>query len=355
MEITLLSLALLVVVATALPLIRHDGWWIRIFDFPRLQILATGLLVLASSLILANPGHLWEGIVLAGLALALVFQGYQIYFYTPLAPKQVRSTSHTTGTSSFSLMVANVLMENRDSVRFLAIVRDARPDLLLALEPDVWWEESLRVLEKDYPYTVKEPLANRYGMLLYSKLELVDPRIKTLVKRGIPSIHTEVRLGSGDLIRLHCVHPEPPSPTEADTSTKRDAELLIVGKEVKGAEQPVIVTGDLNDVAWSHTTALFQKTSGLLDPRIGRGMFNSFNAKNPLMRWPLDHVFHSEDFLLVGIARLPAFGSDHFPIQVTLSLEPRGKRLQQTPDALDAEERQQVEEKVDKVERRHHL
>lgn len=354
-KIAFITPALLVVVATVLPLFRQDDWWIRIFDFPRLQITIIGLLVLVIYLLFAKPKNLLEWLVLAALGSALIFQGYKIFFYTPLAPQQVRSTNSATPDTSLSLMVANVLMENRDSRRFLAIVRDVDPDLVLTLEPDAWWEEQLRVLEGDYPYTVKVPLDNRYGMLLHSRLELVDPQIKALVKESIPSIHTQVRLVSGDLVRLHCVHPEPPSPTEADTSAKRDAELLIVGKEVKDLNQPVIVTGDLNDVAWSATTTLFQKTSGLLDPRIGRGMFNSYHAQNPLMRWPLDHIFHSQDFLLVEMARLPAFGSDHFPIFVKLSLEARGQVLQEKPEALDAAEKEQVEEKIDKVDQKEPL
>ena len=112
----------------------------------------------------------------------------------------------------------------------------------------------------------------------------------------------------------------PPSPTEAETSSERDRELILVGQETAELNQPVVVAGDLNDVAWSDTTRLFRKISSLLDPRIGRGFFSSFHAGFPLIRWPLDHIFHSEHFGLVNIQRLPAIGSDHFPIFIELRL-----------------------------------
>ena len=43
--------AVIVILWTALPFLRHEAWWIRIFDFPRRQIavltLASGVLLVA--------------------------------------------------------------------------------------------------------------------------------------------------------------------------------------------------------------------------------------------------------------------------------------------------------------------
>lgn len=352
MKIAVLVLAALLATASLLPFIRREAWWIRVLDFPRAQILALGLLALGLCLLYWNL-RTWQGIaVLSAVASAVLIQAASIFPYTPLAREEVLSATELNPESTVSLLVANVLMSNRHTDRFLRMVTEYRPDVVLLLEPDAWWEEKMRVLEEDgYAHAVKEPRDNRYGMLLYSRLPLLDPEVKHLVRDGVPSMHMRIRLGSGAWVWLHAVHPEPPSPTEADSSLPRDAELLIVGREVKGRDTPTIVAGDLNDVAWSYTTKLFQKISGLLDPRKGRGMFNSFHAKIPLMRWPLDHVFHSDHFLLGDMQRLPAFGSDHFPVYVRLLLQPGADILQQGPTA-DEEDAETANKKIAKAEPR---
>ena len=135
--------------------------------------------------------------------------------------------------NTLSLLFTNVLMENRDAQKLKEVVRGADPDIILAVETDEWWREQLAEFETTHPYKVLQPQANGYGMLLYSRLELVNEEVKFLIDQQVPSIHTQVRLNSGKLIVLRCLHPRPPFPTEEDSSAPRDAELLIVGKETK--------------------------------------------------------------------------------------------------------------------------
>jgi endonuclease/exonuclease/phosphatase (EEP) superfamily protein YafD len=277
---------------------------------------------------------------------ALLYQAWQIYPYTLFASQQVQKARRETPETTLRLLVANVLMPNRNAARFLELVAAERPDLLLVLEPDHWWEESLRPLKADFPHSLQYPLDNTYGMLLYSRLRITGEQVHFLVKEDVPSFRVQVHLPSGDLIDLWGLHPEPPTPQESESSAPRDAELLLVGKAVRDLQRPVIVAGDLNDVAWSRTTRLFQRVSGLLDPRIGRGRYSTFHARYPFLRWPLDHVFHSDHFRLIDLRVLPGFDSDHFPILAVLSFEPESRQEQERPPTADREDQVETREKI---------
>lgn len=192
-------------------------------DFPRFQMLLLGVVLLGIYLSVWTAPSLFAGLTITLLTLCLGFQMYKIYPYTPLSAKQVIQAEPGTPIH-VSLMVANVYMENRQAFQFLEIVRNAVPDMLLAVETDQWWAEQLQPLEADYHYTVQQPLSNTYGMILYSKFPLIDPEVRYLVNKGIPSIQTQISLPAGRRIWLYGLPPRPPSPTGAQTTTGRDAE-----------------------------------------------------------------------------------------------------------------------------------
>jgi len=263
---------------------------------------------------------LYSWLITVGAAFCLFWHLWWIIPYTPLGQVEVKSPT-SDQLSSISILTANVLMTNRKTSSFFKQINDYQPDLVVRLESDQWWQDQLDCALSDYPYTIKCPLDNLYGIHVYSRLELKDSQITYLVERDILSIHTLVMLAAGVSVRIHCLHPAPPSVLENETSIERDVELVVVARSVEESDAPVIVTGDLNDVAWSRTTRLFRKISGLLDPRMGRGFFNTFHADYPFFRWPLDHVFHSSHFSLQSLERLDPIGSDHFPLFVRLHFD----------------------------------
>lgn len=328
------------IASTLVPFIRSDAWWIRIFDFPRIQIAAISTLILSGDLAFRKDTSLSGHIIHVVLTLCILYQAYKIRPYTVFARKQVERAKQPHNESTVSLLLANVKMDNRNSILLRQIITEADPDVILIVEADEWWQTELRRFATIHRFTVQQPQDNTYGMLLYSRLELVGPEVRFLIEDDVPSIRAAVKLRAGVEIELHCLHPKPPVPQENAQSTERDAELMVVGKETKGKELPVIVMGDLNDVAWSQTTLLFQKISRLVDPRIGRGLYNSFHAGYFFLRFPLDHFFHSTHFRLIRLKRLAYFGSDHFPMYIRLSYEPEAQRQQTAPEARQSDESQ---------------
>jgi endonuclease/exonuclease/phosphatase (EEP) superfamily protein YafD len=322
LEAALSIIGWLMVAATLLPLVRSDYWVVRVFDFPRLQITVIFAVTVAAYVLVREDPSPADNLFLLVLSLCLAYQLWRMWPYTPLHARQLKPRLQPDPERSLSVLISNVLMTNRDSGRLRGLIREYDPDIVLTVETDAWWHEQLRELESAYPHVVEQLQANTYGMLLYSKVPLVDPQVKFLVQPDVPSIHTGVALRSGDHVRLRCLHPRPPAPGESSRSTERDAELLLVAKELEPQQLPSIVVGDMNDVAWSRTNGLFQKISGLLDPRIGRGFFSTFNANWPFIRFPLDHAFVSRHFRLEAFEVLPHVGSDHFPVFVRLTLSP---------------------------------
>ncbi|HXG84900.1 MAG TPA: endonuclease/exonuclease/phosphatase family protein [Pyrinomonadaceae bacterium] len=344
----LLVIGILTIAMTALPLIRKDSWWIRIFDFPRIQVTVVSAIVLPAYLLFEDDFSGGGYFFIGALVLCVFNQGYMMFPYTPLSRKQVRRSPNPAKDSSIRLLFANVLMYNRNSSELKKIIRENDPDIILTVETDDWWMRQLREFELTHSHTIQQPQENTYGMLFYSRLEIENPEIRFLIQDDIPSIHARVKLPSGQAIELHCLHPRPPFPTEDASSTERDAELLLVGKEIKDKKLPVVVMGDLNDVAWSRTNYLFQDISGLLDPRIGRGFYNTFHAKFPFIRFPLDHFFHSNHFRLIEFKKLRYFGSDHFPVYIALSLEPED-RAEQEELQVDQTQEKEAAEKIEKA------
>lgn len=350
MHIYAYILAYLFIVITFIPMIRNDYWTFRVFEFPRVQKLVVTLIATFQVVVYA-PTSTFKWITLLALAGTVIYLSKQIFPFTPFGKKQLLKADKSIPEQNIRLMISNVYEDNENHEGCLHVIKKADPDVLLLLETNILWDKALSQLNEVYPYQVKVPLENTYGMLLFSKFPLKDEQVHYLVEEDIPSIHAKVELPSGQLIQLYCLHPTPPVPNENPRSTERDGELMIIAKKALAQPLPVIVCGDMNDVAWSYTTELFLKISQLMDPRRGRGMINTFHAHYWLLRFPLDHVFCSTDFKLVSLRRLDNFKSDHFPILIQLQYE-KNADIEQEDNTLDAsaEDRQMAEEKIAKVD-----
>jgi endonuclease/exonuclease/phosphatase (EEP) superfamily protein YafD len=312
----------LLIIATTVSFVPSNEWWIRVLDFPRLQMAVALAMVLAACLVLVNRGR-WRSICIAGLAFALIAQLVRIVPYTRVVAPEVASADSCDGATRLRLFIANVEYGNRDSRALLAMVAAIDPDVVLLTEPGAWWQAQLAPITRERPYAAQQPQEDTWGMLLYSRFPLVDPQVRFLVEPDIPSITARIRLPSGAEVQFHGVHPRPPRP--GDDTGDRDTELTLVAREIRQRRWPAILAGDLNDVAWSRTSRQLQQTAALRDPRVGRGLFATFNANLPTgFRWPLDHVFVTDEFALCALERPGDIGSDHFPLLADVVLQREG-------------------------------
>jgi len=342
----LILLASALVFLSFLPLWETDRWWIRQWDYPRLQV-AGLLLAVGAALLFMNikrGPRLWA--LAAAMLAALGWQVSHFLAYLPLYSKEVASVETCSAERSLSLLNANVLLTNREFPRLLKLVAERRPDVLLLLEPGTRWAKAVAPLRRDFPFVLSEPAPNTYGMILMSRLPMAG-QINHVLQPGVPSAEVRLKLRGGQEVVLHALHPEPPWP--GDDSGERDAELVATGRKVRDSGRAAIVIGDLNDVAWSRTSRLFKQVAGMGDPRVGRGFYPTFTARYPLLRWPLDHLFVSPHFEIVEIDRLADIGSDHFPMFFRICLTERAaarKVDDEAPAAAEAEASKQLVEGV---------
>jgi len=191
----LVGATVLLILVSFLPLWWTDRWWVRMWDFPRLQV-AVLLLAVAIGLWFMKLGR-WRWPLLGASIAALVWQGSHFIAYFPPWPKQVASSDACPAGRQISLLNANVLLTNEQYAALLDLVERRRPDVLLMLEPGTEWAKAAAALHARYPYRLSEPLPNTYGLILLSRLPMRG-RIEHLLQPGVPSAHVQLRLPGGE-------------------------------------------------------------------------------------------------------------------------------------------------------------
>ena len=343
LEIVWGALVVLCSLVTLFSLLPGKLWWLRVCDFPRAQVLITSLCLLGVELIRIaaggeNGNDGWSSVhvsLVILLLFSLICQAWWAYLLTPVAKKEVAAISPAPDDNSeitdtgrtknqLRIIAANVDYTNeyQDDAMDRLLAED--PDVIALIEPDDQWQPMIKQAQEQLPHCVQELRELGRGMALLSRFPLEDPRVEYLVDNDRPSIWAHIRLPSDETVRLVVTHPPPPGlPKRRDegrhSSRTRDIELDIIAGIIRDdPDHHWVLTGDFNDVGWSATTLRAKRESGLLDPRVGRGTYNTFPASWPFLRYPIDHVLVSPSFRLAGLDRLENIGSDHLPLLADL-------------------------------------
>ncbi|GAB4379120.1 MAG: endonuclease/exonuclease/phosphatase family protein [Salibacteraceae bacterium] len=321
------------------PMLNATHWLFKLGDYLRLQLLVALLLLLATGPVVIEHITYAHAAVFA-MVLASVF--YHLVTIYPYIPKQRKKEQAPP--KELAALVVNVKQENNDYGKLISLVRSIKPDILLTMETNLSWERGLSDLQSIYPTIISVPKENRYGMHLYTTLPVKDQKVHFLISDEHPSIEVTLEDHFGREFIFWGIHPPPPSPTEKPTSRQLDGELMKVAELALQRRQPMIITGDFNNVCWSRTSRLFSKASKLKDGRINRGFHSTFPACCPIVRFPIDLIFHSESVFINQLKISSPIGSDHLPLFFTFGLTASSEREKKTDREVKVKMKEMIDE-----------
>ncbi len=307
-------LALIVLTVTALALTTSHRWWVRMWDFPRVHILVTAMAGILLAIFIG--GSIWPFLVLLGCA---IYQGLKIFPFTAFARPEVAFRPAAPDRTAITVVASNVEMENADHASVARMIAREDPDILLLMETDETWQLALDAQLKTYPTVVAHPLSNHYGMIFATRLTAHSAKTVFLADDETPTLLADLETPGGQQFHFIGLHPRPPVP--GDDTEERDQQIKTAATLTRNSVHPVVAMGDFNDVAWSWTTTRFRHHGQFLDPRIGRGMMSSFDARRRLLRFPIDQMYVTAGIRIASFSLCEAVGSDHFPLRAVFSID----------------------------------
>ncbi len=265
--------------------------------------------------------------------------------YSPMLQSKPAAAQASAG--SITVLSYNLYARDRDFEPVFALIRDADADVIAFQElGDAAAEAFEREFAHEYPYQAfhPEPGSNIRGQGLMSRLPLLADnywRIGLGQQRVVVDASKRAGGRATALYNMHLTMPFEFKQLPPFDARKRDAVVDDLLLRLRDERIPTIVTGDfnMNDRSYQYPriTALVADSwlaagAGLgaswpavFDDMFNHGEFPQHLLPAPFMR--IDYVFHS-----VGLRPLDArvwptgAGSDHRPLRVTLTYEPKNRR-----------------------------
>ncbi len=292
--------------ATLLSLLGRLHWFFELFTHFPLQI-ASGLIIVILATLLFRR---WIPAAIGLLCLLPHLTALSHYY---------PSREFSTEPSDFRVLSFNVLTSNQSHDAVLSYLSECDADFIFLMEINPDWVEALSPLDSDYPYFVKFPRPDNFGMTLYSRHPFVSHEIRFIEGVQVPLVHAVIDLGGHELEVIGC-HPVPPM--GAPQASARNDYLAGLTEITTTSTLPAVILGDFNATVWSPHLREFIKTTSLMDSGRKRGFQPTWRWFNPFFSIPIDHVFHNAALSCTNRQIGPALGSDHRPVITEFALTP---------------------------------
>jgi endonuclease/exonuclease/phosphatase (EEP) superfamily protein YafD len=291
------------IVAALLPLAARLAWIFDLFTHFRIQLIAA--LVVLIVIFAIRRAYRW----CAALAVCVPINVIPLVPYLPLGDGRA-------GAPTLSFMAVNVQYDNSEDAGLLQSIAATAPDVVVVVELTTRWEERLASLAAKYPHQIRHPQPDAFGIALYSRYPVERASELTLV--STVAIDARIATPRGD-VRVIGVHLRPPK--SRALAHERNAQLTALATHVAAIDGPLAVLGDFNISPYSPYFTEWLAATGLHDAREGLSLDFSWPTFFPLLGVPIDYCLVRDGLTVAQYARLPPFGSDHYPVLARLAQE----------------------------------
>ncbi len=248
------------------------------------------------------------------ISLALILSISSLFPY--LAKNEIKKP--TASSKELTVMQANVFKFNFNYEPLLKQIEELQPDVIALAEVTPKWRDALLAdLEKNWSYIIDHSQLGSHGMMIFSKLPIVNEETEYFSRKNIPTLFFSINWNDKD-IDFVSLHPLPPVCFECIKSRDYNFDG-IVEKVKKQTNNNVIIMGDMNTTMFSPSYKHFVNGLGLVNAREGFGIYGTWPVAFPsILRLPIDHILYSGDIKATSFQALPSVDSDHLSTIATL-------------------------------------
>lgn len=291
-------------------LLSREVWLADLANFIRPHLLIAGLVLFVVGIALPHRSTKMGGI--AALAAAAM-----PYLMLP-APAQPGEGQPIT------LVSANLLIDNTEIERFLAIPDVVSADILVLQEVRPQWQEALSATGL-WPYESSRDLPANSDMKVFSRFPITGEQTvaaQSADTGGRHALRLELAVGARPLA-LYAMHPQ--TPRRRLMWRERTAYLRDVAAALRAEPAAAtVVAGDWNTPAWS---PFFRQLLDATGYRTTESRWwpapTRFAVRFGGITWlgtPIDRVVVSPAVGLTGLTTGPRFGSNHLPVIARLTI-----------------------------------
>ncbi len=303
------------VIATSGAFLAQVHWTLDLLSHFRLQYVVGSLLIGMAAFVLRLHSSALLTVVVAIINLMVIAP----YLMPGGKPAQA-------SVDTIRILTANVSARNTDYQALRDLIADAQPQVIGLQETDQAWADALHTVSADYPYRILRPEDGAYGLLLLSRIPLLETAASPYREDGVQTaVMAEMKFADSRVmvVLVHLM-----APTLASRSALRNRQLEVLAgyfRESRGMEG--ILLGDLNTTPWSPFYAVLEKDTGLLNAARGNGYLATWPTWLSFLRIPIDHCLVSEGLRVTQVRTGPDIGSDHLPLIVDIAITTKSHRV----------------------------